>query len=76
MNGNSPKVPQARINGWLKIANLSTLIPDAHDPSKKHPPMMTTADLSLRFDSAYEKICTPFSSRPTSVCRCLCSGMV
>jgi catalase (peroxidase I) len=28
---------------------------DAHDPSKKHPPMMTTADLSLRFDPAYEK---------------------
>jgi catalase-peroxidase len=28
------------------------LIPDAHDPAKKHPPMMTTADLSLRFDPA------------------------
>jgi catalase-peroxidase len=32
------------------------MIPDAHDPSKKHPPMMTTADLSLRMDPAYEKI--------------------
>jgi len=36
------------------------LIPDAHDPSKKHPPMMTTADLSLRMDPAFEKISRRF----------------
>ncbi|MFN7903974.1 MAG: catalase/peroxidase HPI [Pseudobdellovibrionaceae bacterium] len=36
------------------------MIPDAHDPSKKHPPMMTTADLSLRFDPEYEKISRRF----------------
>jgi len=40
------------------------LIPDAHDPSKKHPPMMTTADLSLRFDPAYEKISRRFHQDP------------
>lgn len=40
------------------------LIPDAHDPSKKHPPMMTTADLSLRFDPAYEKISRRYHSNP------------
>jgi catalase-peroxidase len=40
------------------------LIPDAHDPSKKHPPMMTTADLSLRFDPAYEKIARRFHQDP------------
>ncbi|MBL0278322.1 MAG: catalase/peroxidase HPI [Anaeromyxobacter sp.] len=40
------------------------LIPDAHDPSKKHPPMMTTADLSLRFDPAYEKISRRFHRDP------------
>jgi catalase-peroxidase len=40
------------------------LIPDAHDPSKKHPPMMTTADLSLRFDPAYEKIARRFHADP------------
>ncbi len=40
------------------------LIPDAHDPSKKHPPMMTTADLSLRFDPAYEKISRRFHQNP------------
>ena len=40
------------------------LIPDAHDPSKKHPPMMTTADLSLRMDPAYEKIARRFHQDP------------
>ena len=40
------------------------MIPDAHDPSKKHAPMMTTADLSLRFDPAYEKISRRFHQDP------------
>ncbi|HMM44054.1 MAG TPA: catalase/peroxidase HPI [Candidatus Macondimonas sp.] len=40
------------------------LIPDAHDPSKKHPPMMTTADLSLRFDPIYEPIARRFWQNP------------
>ncbi|NUP87542.1 MAG: catalase/peroxidase HPI, partial [Burkholderiaceae bacterium] len=40
------------------------LIPDAHDPSRRHPPMMTTADLSLRFDPAYEKISRRFHQDP------------
>jgi catalase-peroxidase len=40
------------------------MIPDAHDPSKKHPPMMTTADLSLRFDPLYEPISRRFHKDP------------
>ncbi len=40
------------------------LIPDAHDPGRKSPPMMTTADLSLRFDPAYEKIARRFHQDP------------
>ncbi len=40
------------------------LIPDAHDASKKHPPMMTTADLSLRFDPAFEKVSRRFHQDP------------
>lgn len=40
------------------------MIPDAHDPSKSHPPMMTTADLSLRFDPIYEKISRRFHADP------------
>jgi catalase-peroxidase len=42
------------------------LIPDAHDPARKHPPMMTTADLSLRFDPAYEKIARRFHADPAA----------
>ncbi|MBQ0933144.1 catalase/peroxidase HPI [Ideonella alba] len=40
------------------------LIPDAHDASVKHAPMMTTADLSLRFDPAYEAISRHFLAHP------------
>jgi catalase-peroxidase len=40
------------------------MIPDAHDPTKKHPPMMTTADLSLRFDPIYEPIARRFHKDP------------
>ncbi len=40
------------------------MIPDAHDPSKKHRPMMTTADMSLRFDPIYEPIARRFHQNP------------
>ncbi len=40
------------------------MIPDAHDPSKKHRPMMTTADLSLLFDPIYEPIARRFHKNP------------
>ncbi|MDX1297225.1 MAG: catalase/peroxidase HPI [Pseudomonas sp.] len=40
------------------------LIPDAHDPALKHPPMMTTADMSLRMDPVYEKISRHFHQNP------------
>ena len=40
------------------------MIPDAHDPTRKSPPMMTTADLSLRFDPVYEKIARRFYEHP------------
>ena len=39
-------------------------VPDAHDPSKKHAPMMLTTDLSLRMDPAYEKISRRFFENP------------
>ncbi len=50
---------------WVaKNCRPEDLIPDAHDTSKKHPPMMTTADLSLRFDPVYEKISRRFHQDP------------
>ncbi|MEE4116129.1 MAG: catalase/peroxidase HPI [Marinilabiliaceae bacterium] len=44
--------------------NADKVIPDAHDPSKKHLPTMLTTDLSLRFDPAYEKISRRFYEHP------------
>ncbi len=38
----------------------ASLVPDAHDPSVRHAPMMLTTDLSLRQDPAYEKIASKF----------------
>ncbi|MDQ1012887.1 catalase-peroxidase [Streptomyces sp. V4I23] len=40
------------------------IVPDAHDPSKKHRPMMLTTDLSLRFDPIYEPISRRFYENP------------
>lgn len=39
-------------------------VPDAHNKSKRHAPMMLTTDLSLRFDPAYEKISRDFHKNP------------
>ena len=39
-------------------------VPDAHDPSKKHAPMMLTTDLSLRMDPAYAPIARRFMENP------------
>ncbi|MDX2133347.1 MAG: catalase/peroxidase HPI [Saprospiraceae bacterium] len=39
-------------------------VPDAHDPSKRHAPMMLTTDLALRMDPAYEKISRHFFENP------------
>ncbi|MFE1034779.1 catalase/peroxidase HPI [Streptomyces sp. NPDC058807] len=40
------------------------IIPDAHDPSKKHRPKMLTTDLSLRYDPVYEPISRRFYENP------------
>jgi catalase-peroxidase len=40
------------------------LVPDAHDPSKRHAPMMLTTDLALRFDPIYEPISRRFLENP------------
>jgi catalase-peroxidase len=50
---------------WLaKDVDERDMIADAHDPSKKHRPMMTTADLSLRFDPVYGPIARNFLKNP------------
>ena len=39
-------------------------VPDAHDPNKRHAPVMLTTDLALRFDPVYEKISRRFHENP------------
>ena len=43
-----------------------TTVPDAHDPALRHAPMMTTADMALRMDPAYEKISRRFMADPAA----------
>ncbi len=47
-----------------KDAAAKNTVPDAHDPAKRHAPMMSTADLALRMDPAYEKIARRFHANP------------
>lgn len=50
---------------WLaKDVAEEDMVVDAHDPSKRHRPMMTTADLSLRFDPIYEPIARRYLENP------------
>ena len=52
---------------WVaKDVKPEHMIPDAHDPSRKHAPMMTTADLSLRMDPIYEPIARRFHQDPAA----------
>ena len=41
-----------------------TLVPDAHDPTKRHAPIMFTTDLALKFDPSYRQIATRFRENP------------
>ncbi len=55
----------AGANQWLaKDVEEEDMVVDAHDPSKKHRPMMTTADLSMRFDPIYEPIARRYLENP------------
>lgn len=55
----------AGANQWLaKDVDDEDMVVDAHDPSKKHRPMMTTADLSLKFDPIYEPIARRYLENP------------
>jgi catalase-peroxidase len=47
-----------------KNASAAGTVPDAHEPSKRHAPMMTTADMAMRMDPAYEKISRRFMQNP------------
>ena len=50
-----------------KEASAATTVPDAHDPARRHAPMMSTADMALRMDPAYEKISRRFMADPQAL---------
>jgi hypothetical protein len=52
------------------------MVPDAHDPKKKHAPIMFTTDLSLRLDPSYEKISRRFLENPQEFADAFCQGLV
>ncbi len=50
---------------WIpKDGAAKSLVPDAHDPSKRHAPIMFTTDIALRMDPEYQKITTRFKNNP------------
>ncbi len=50
---------------WVpKNGSGGDTVPDAHDGSKHHPPMMTTADMAMRMDPIYEPISRRFHEHP------------
>jgi catalase-peroxidase len=51
---------------WKPKGDAGRTIEDAFDKNKKHQPMMTTADLAMRFDPAYEKISRRFHKDPAA----------
>ena len=55
----------AGANQWTpKDAAAAGTVPDAHDQTKRHAPMMTTADMAMRVDPIYEKISRHFHQNP------------
>lgn len=58
-----PTTSPAGAKQWV-AKDAPEIIPDAHDPNKKHRPTMLTTDLSLRFDPGFEKISRRFLENP------------
>jgi len=58
------KSPAGAIQWIPSNADQVAFVPDAHDPAKRHAPIMFTTDLSLRFDPSYEKIARRFLADP------------
>jgi catalase-peroxidase len=49
---------------WVPSDANAKFVPDAHDPSKRHLPIMFTTDLALKFDPSYSKIARRFQQNP------------
>ena len=58
------KSPAGAIQWVPSDASAAQLVPDAHDPNKRHAPIMFTTDLSLKMDPAYRAIAKRFQENP------------
>jgi len=58
------KSPAGAIQWIPADGAAANLVPDAHDPSKRHAPIMFTTDLSLKFDPSYREISMRFKENP------------
>ncbi len=58
------KSPAGAYQWAPKDGAAADAVPDAHDPAKRHAPMMATTDIALRADPAYEKISRRFHQNP------------
>jgi catalase-peroxidase len=58
------KSPAGAIQWIPAKGQVSSLVPDAHDPSRRHAPIMFTTDLALKFDPSYLKIAKRFQEHP------------
>ena len=58
------KSPAGAFQWTPKDESAAGTVPDAHDPSKRHAPMMLTTDLALRVDPAYARIAKHFQENP------------
>jgi len=58
------KSPAGATQWTPKDASAQGTVPDAHDPSKKHAPMMFTTDLALKMDPIYAPISKRFHENP------------
>jgi catalase-peroxidase len=58
------KSPTGAVQWVPKGGAGSDLVPDAHDPAKRHAPIMFTTDLSLKFDPSYREIAQRFQENP------------
>jgi catalase-peroxidase len=58
------KSPTGAIQWTPANGQAADMVPDAHDPTKRHPPMMFTTDLAMKMDPAYRKIALRFKENP------------
>ena len=61
------KSPAGALQWTPTDPEAARLVPDAHDPTRRHAPMMSTADLALRMDPVYEKISRRFLAEPQAL---------